>query len=237
MGLAIRGDRAASLDTVLIGGVRLLAVARGTGMVDGIPVARDVLARLYRECDRRARVSGARGVPGIDRWVRVLAAAVERVNADVYARSAAHEDYVPATASLTAAVVIGHRAIVAHAGTTVAMLARTSCIVGLTAEDAVGEPDAARIVLRSIGAQARLEPSIRTVALETGDALILADCRPQRDADRRRVASAVLTDTGGDGLIVVRIASVEHTVEPAPHGGSNAFLRLMHAMRALLHLG
>ncbi|HTU80729.1 MAG TPA: hypothetical protein VMF61_01280, partial [Candidatus Acidoferrales bacterium] len=65
MDVAIRGDRASCLTMQLGPRTWFLAVSRGFGTVDGLPIERALLARIRNECERRLR--GERFRRAVDR--------------------------------------------------------------------------------------------------------------------------------------------------------------------------
>jgi PPM family protein phosphatase len=113
--------------------------------------------------------------------------AFSRVNARVFARSGNGEDRVSAGTSLTAAVVFGGNAYMAHVGRTRAYLERDGGLAALTADDEIDrrswlrprgnvptEAFAGHVLTRSLGTQPTLDPSVGTFRLMHGDVLILA---------------------------------------------------------------
>ena len=62
----------------------------------------------------------------------MLGGVIARVNDELHARSASHEDYVTAGASLTAVLLLRERAYLAHVGSTAAYLARGGSVTALT---------------------------------------------------------------------------------------------------------
>lgn len=186
MDVAIRGDLATCLTLRLAPSTWLFAVARGFGAVDGTPIARAALVRLEAECRRRTRAEARR-----QRLARshaaagMLCGALARVNGALYLRSAGHDDYVPAACSLSAALVVGNRAYVAHAGSTAVYLVHGSSVFALTGGDTFD--DAAQPVLaRAIGVAPVLTFAVSSIGLECGD--VLAFCghavAPSADAGR-----------------------------------------------------
>src|SRR5690348_5203421 len=107
MNVAINGDRGTCLTQPLGPHTYLFAVANGFGYVEGEPIASSVLERLKSDMQRRARRA--------KNPKNLLTAALNRVNDEVHARTASHEDYVTAGCSTTAVLLIENRAFLAHA--------------------------------------------------------------------------------------------------------------------------
>jgi len=97
---------------------------------------------------------------------------LSRVNADLYACTASHEDYVTAAASLTAVLVVQRRALVMHAGSTGAYLAHDGDVLALSGDDtfdACGTP----LLFRVLGAGPVLDVTVSSASLAPGDAIVL----------------------------------------------------------------
>lgn len=174
MDVAISGDRGSCLTQDLGPGTYLFAVAHGFGHVEGQPIAPAVLERLREDVQRRSRGDRLRRARARSRDVtKVLGNAFERVNDEVHARTASHEDYVTAGCSLTGVVLVDDRAYLAHVGSTAAYLARDGRVVSLTKPDAF---DAAgvSVLTRAVGAAPSLEVGVCSFALSEGDALVLS---------------------------------------------------------------
>ncbi len=217
MALAVSGDRGTTLGLALGSGAHVFAVAEGFGTIDHIPTAGAALARLRAECERRSTGERLRRVlQRSDAASGLLLGAMGRVNAELFVRSAAHDDYVTAGCSLTAVLVNGRRAFVAHAGSTAAYLVRAGFVMALTQDDAVRE-GRVRILTRSMGTQAHLEASVCNFTFDDGDTLVLTDRRLRDEDDRRRLALRLRGRVLGEeeGLLLVRYAGDE-TPEPAP---------------------
>jgi hypothetical protein len=169
----------------------LLAVARGFGSIDGIPIERALLARLRQECERRSR--GSRFRRSIDRPQAAAAAmlgVVARVNGDVHARTASHDDYVTAAASLTAVFAVRGSAYVLHSGTTAAYLIRDGRVTALTDDDALHD-GSAPLLLRALGTAATLEMTVSSVRVGEGDVIVLTGRRLEREPDAARLLQHV----------------------------------------------
>ena len=136
MDVAIRGDRASCLTMRMGRQSWLLAVARGFGSIDGIPIERALLARLRQECERRVARAAVSGVdrPSASRSGRnARRRRPSERRAD--ARTASHDDYVTAAASLTAVFAVRGSAYIMHSGTTAAYLIRDGHVTALTDDE------------------------------------------------------------------------------------------------------
>jgi serine/threonine protein phosphatase PrpC len=220
MNVAISGDRSMCLTHELGEEAYLFAVANGFGAIDGTPIAPLVLARLRTELDRRSR--GAR-LTRMERrpkgMTSILAAAIARINAEIHARSASHQDYVTAGCSLIGAIVVANRAYLAHVGSTAAYLSRDGYVVSLTKND-VFESDRspASILLRAIGAASSLEPAVCSFTLNEGDALVLSGRRLHEADERRRLAEMLGRGSAakpGEQLLIVRYEDAHAAPPPA----------------------
>lgn len=145
-------------------GIVLLAVAHGFGRIRerGAPA---VAAQALRDTVRR-RVRG-------DDARAALAAAFAAANARLYAHSGSSEDYVASGTSLTAALIVGEQAYLAHAGATRAYLGRDAGLSPLTVDDAVAN-GSARLLTSAVGTHPSLEPALASLRLLPGDALVLS---------------------------------------------------------------
>jgi serine/threonine protein phosphatase PrpC len=198
--VAVSGDRGCRLSRQLGPHSYLFAVATGFGRIGGEPAAPLALGKMRSEFERRAR-SG--------RWERLcgrphaaaalLGAVVGRVNEELHSRSASHEDYVTAGASITAVLLLRERAYLAHIGSTAAYLARGGSLVTLTKNDTF-EGDRAPVLIGALGLTHTLDVAISTFALAAGDALVLAERALPADGER----------------LVVTFGGVEETQGPAP---------------------
>jgi hypothetical protein len=169
----------------------LLAVARGFGSIDGIPIERALLARLRQECERRSR--GRRFRRSIDRPQAAAAAmlgVVARVNGELHARTASHDDYVTAAASLTAVFAVRGSAYVLHSGTTAAYLIRDGHVTALTDDDALHD-GSAPLLLRAVGTASTLEMTVSNVRVGEGDVIVLTGRRLEREPDAARLLQHV----------------------------------------------
>jgi len=192
--VAVSGDRGCCLSQQLAADRYLFAVATGFGRIDGEGAAPLALRKLRYGLERRAR-SG-----------RALKAAMARVNGELHARSASHEDYVTAGASMTAVLLIGERAYLAHVGSTAAYVVRDGSAVSLTRNDAFeGEPGLP-VLMRALGLTRTLDLAISTFVLRAGDALVLAERPLPVSAER----------------LVITFQGVEASQVPAPAGAHTA---------------
>lgn len=220
MTLAIRGDQASCLTMQLGARTWLLAVARGFGFVDDLPMERAVLARLRSECERRLRSERFRRA--IDRppaAATALLAALGRVNSDLFARSAGHDDYVTAAASLTAVLVVRGRAYVMHAGGTAAYLAHGGDVIALSGDDAFNETPLP-LLTRTLGTAAALDVAVSNVELDAGDVIVLVGRRVPGDVDRRALIEHVESTNLGEHVLVARFEpddARESTAAEEPH--------------------
>ena len=176
---AQRGMLDAHVAEAIAPGVVLLAVAEGFGAVRGreaptiaAEAVRDALRRRVRPDGREARAA--------------LIAAFSGANARVFAQSGSDDDHVASGTSLTAALIVGDRAHIAHVGRTRAYLGRDGAVSPLTADDELDrdawlrprsnvptEAVAAHLLTRTLGTQPTLDATVGTVRLMHGDALLL----------------------------------------------------------------
>lgn len=179
-GTGAGGNVDAHVAEVIGPGVVLLAVAEGFGAVRGqaapqvaVSAVRDALRHRVRADGRDARAA--------------LLSAFASANARLFAHSGSHDDYVASGASLSAALIVGDRAHIAHVGRTRAYLSRDGALTALTTDDelsgdawvssAVSVPTEALVggvLTRSLGTQATLDATVTNVRLFEGDALVLA---------------------------------------------------------------
>ncbi len=207
MTLAIRGDRASCLSMQLGPHTWLLAVARGFGFVGGMATESVLLARLRSECERRVR--SARFRRAIDRpqaAATAMLAVLTRVNGDLFASTASHDDYVTAASSLTALLVVQGRAYVMHAGATAAYLVRDGEILALSGDDLFDELQTP-LLARAFVAAPVLDVTVSSTSLEEGDVLVLLGRRVRSEADCRALLTPRET---GDPREHVLIARFEH---------------------------
>lgn len=204
MTLAIRGDRASCLSLQLAPRTWLLAVASGFGSIGGLATEAALLARLRAECERRVR--SARFRRAIDRQqtaATAMLALLTRVNGDLYAGTASHEDYVTAAASLTAVVIVHGYAYAMHAGATAAYLARDGEIVSLTRDDVFDEVSRPLLV-RALAVAPVLDVTISSAILAPGDAIVLVGRRLRDAAERRALLGNLDASDPGEHVLVAR---------------------------------
>jgi|SRR5579884_264890 len=223
MDVAITGDRASCLTQELAPETYLFAVANGFGTVEGQPVARAVLARLRNEFERRSRGDRLRRAEQRGKGISSsLLGAFARVNEDMHARTASHDDYVTAACSVTGVLLVKERAYLAHVGSTAAYLARDGYVVSLTKNDSF-EGDRMPVLTRALVSAPTVEVAVCSFSLNEGDALVLAGRRLRESDDRRRLAESLMHGIhagGGDQLLVVRYtpaADSEGPEEPKSH--------------------
>ena len=127
-GAGTRGNVDAHVAEVIAPGVVLLAVAEGFGSVRGqaAPLVaalavRDALRHRVRPDGRDARAA--------------LLSAFASANARVFAHSGSHDDFVASGSSISAALIVGDRAHIAHVGGTRAYLCRDGSLMALTTDD------------------------------------------------------------------------------------------------------
>jgi serine/threonine protein phosphatase PrpC len=202
--VAIRGDRASCLTMQLGPRTWFFALARGFGSVDGMPVERALLSRLRAECERRLRSDRFRRA--VDRphaAATAVLAALSRVNGDLYVRAAAHDDYVTAAASFTAALIVRGRAYVMHAGGTAAYLAHRGDVVALSGDDLFEDSDMP-LLGRTLATTPNLDVAVSSVALDPGDVIVLVGHRVPGDIDRRTLIAHVESTDSKEHVLVVR---------------------------------
>lgn len=209
MNVAIRGDRGACVTQRLGPQTYLFAVANGFGFVEGEPIAQNVLERLRDEMQRRARRP--------KQLKNALSGAFTRVNDEVHARTASHDDYVTAACSATGVLLMENRAFLVHAGSTGAYLARDGYVVSLTKHDSFDGP--LPVLTRAIGVASSLEVTSCSFALHEGDTLVLTGRRLQEAADRRRLADSLTQGPenvpGSGNMLLVRFQPEDHEQVPA----------------------
>lgn len=206
MSVAVSGERGCSLSRQLAPDSYLFAISTGFGRIGGEPAAPLALEKLRREFERRAHSGRFRRLCGRPRTAAALLGGVMgRINNELHARSASHEDYVTAGASVTAILLIRERAYLAHIGSTAAYLARAGSLVTLTKNDAF-DGDRAPVLIGALGLTHTLEIAISSFALAAGDALVLAERPLPADAER----------------LIVRFGGVEETQGPPQDGAHTA---------------
>jgi serine/threonine protein phosphatase PrpC len=210
MDVAIRGDRASCLTFQLSKQTWLFAVAQGFGRIDGVPSAPATLARLRGECERRLRNERFRRA--IDRpqaAATALLGVLARVNGDLFVRSAAHDDYVTAGCSVSAALIVHGRAYVLHAGGTAAYLAHRGQVSALTSDDGF-DGAAGSLLARALGTSAALDVAVSSVPIEPGDVMILVGHRVRGEIDRDALIAHVEDAGPSEHLLVIRFDDEDH---------------------------
>jgi PPM family protein phosphatase len=191
------GNVDAHVAEVIAPGVVLLAVAEGFGSVRG-QAAPSVAALAVRDALRhRVRPDGrdARAA---------LLAAFASANARVFAHSGSDDDFVASGSSLSAALIVGDRAHIAHVGATRAYLSRDGSLMPLTTDDDLGgrawvsawttvptEALAGHVLTRTLGTQATLDATVTNVRLMHGDALVLATGAFHKSITEEEIAYAL----------------------------------------------
>jgi hypothetical protein len=181
-----------------------LAVTRGFGSVDGVPIERALLARLRAECERRLR--GERFRRAVDRphaAATAVLAALARVNGDVYGRTAGHEDYVTAASSMTATLIVRGHAYVIHCGGTAAYLAHRGEVVALSSDDTFDDASLP-LLARALGTTPALDVTVSNVTLDEGDVIVLLGRRVPGDVDRRALIAHVENTDPAEHVLVAR---------------------------------
>jgi protein phosphatase len=201
-------------------GTVLLAVAHGFGRVrersapeTAVHALRDALRR--RSTDAQTALRDAFSV----------------ANARVFGHSGSSEDHIACSVSMTAALVVGDRAWLAHVGGTRADLARAGELTTLTTEDAIGV-GAGRLLLHALGTGSTLDVPVHAVPLQPGDAMVLssgrihdlldadeivealAACSSSQDVTARLLAIAGIRGEGAGTVIVGR--ALTERAEPKP---------------------
>lgn len=219
MDVAIRGDRASCLTMQLGPRTWFFAVARGFGCADGVPIERALLARLRTECERRMRSERFRRA--VDRphaAATAVLAALARVNGDLYVRTAAHDDYVTAASSFTAALIVRGRAYVMHAGGTAAYLAHRGDVVALSGDD-LFEDSVRPLLARTLATTATLDVAVSSVVLGEGDVIVLVGHRVPGDVDRRALIAHVESADPSEHVLVVRFERDDACDDTSEDGG------------------
>ncbi len=235
MQLTIRGQRRRYLQLTLGSQTRAYAVCNGFGTIDGQPIEEATLGELQATLQRRSR--GARFAYQIAKpkaMAAFLIAVVSHLNAYLFKRSAAHEDYVTSGASLTLILICKERAYLAHVGTTAAYVVRSGYVVALTKDDSCSFDDAstgsaqadqpARILTRALGIGSQMQMSVCSFRVASGDTLVLASKRLATVEDRRALARWIMHHDGSSAvpLRTLVLSGVEaskggeHTVAAVP---------------------
>lgn len=217
MNVAVSGDRGSCITQRLAPRTYLFAVASGFGYVGGEPIAHDVLERLEAETQRRIRRPR--------QLKTALTTAFSRVNEEVHARTASHDDYTTAACSATGVLLVENRACLVHAGCTGAYLARDGYVVSLTKNDAF-EAEGVPVLTKALGLGPAIDVASCSFTLNDGDTLVLTG-RRLREADERRRLAECLADggegaAGSDHLLIVRFAPEDDEQVPGSFESQSA---------------
>ena len=205
-GTGTRGNVDAHVAEVIAPGVVLLAVAEGFGSVRGqaAPLVaalavRDALRHRVRADGRDARAA--------------LLSAFASANARVFAHSGSHDDYVASGSSISAALIVGDRAHIAHVGATRAYLGRDGSLMALTSDDELTgdgwmpvwttvptEALTGHVLTRTLGTQATLDATVTNVRLMHGDALVLATGGFHKSITEEEIAHALRTTDSSESV-------------------------------------
>jgi len=219
-----RSNVDAHVAEVIAPGVVLLAVAEGFGSVRGqaAPIVaalavRDALRHRVRADGRDARAA--------------LLSAFASANARVFAHSGSHDDFVASGSSLTAALIVGDRAHVAHVGATRAYLGRDGSLMALTTGDELGgegwsstrtnvptEALIGALLTRTLGTQATLDATVTNVRLMHGDTLVLGTAAFHKSLTDEEIAHALRT--GGSSEAVTAKLLETGNLRGAAFGGT-----------------
>jgi protein phosphatase len=165
----------------------LLGVADGFGMVGrAVPVAAIALSLVRDFLRYRLRSSAPARAVSVEMLRQLLLGALAHANARLFALSGSNDDFVASGASLTAVLVAGHRAFVAHVGDGRAYLQRRGRFEALTVDDEIAvesassgktavpsKPKTRNLLWRTLGTQTKLEASVAHLELFAGDELVL----------------------------------------------------------------
>lgn len=237
MDVAIRGDRASCLTMQLGPRTWLLAVTRGFGSVDGVPVERALLTRLRAECERRLRRERFRRA--VDRppaAATAVLAALARVNGDIYARTAGHDDYVTAAASFTGALIVRGRAYVMHAGGTAAYLAHGGEVVALSGDDTFDDAPTP-LLSRALGVAPGVDVAVSSVTLDEGDIIVLVGRRVRGEIDRRALVAHVESADPAEHVLVARFEHDDAEEIGAADAGGRQFAPIPALVRLAVAIG
>jgi serine/threonine protein phosphatase PrpC len=207
----------------------LFAVANGFGCVEGEPIAHNVLQRLQEEMQRRARRP--------KHFKNALTTAFYRVNDEVHARTASHEDYITAACSATSVLLVENRAYLAHAGSTSAYLARDGYVVSLTKNDTF-EGEGIPVLTRAIGIAPTIDVAACSFTLNDGDTLVLSGRRLRETEERRRLAECLTYGAGdaaeGEQMLVIRFQPDEAEQVPAAPESQSAHSVVIGVLATIL---
>lgn len=223
MDVAIRGDRASCLSLQIGPHSWVFAVARGFGSIDGVAAAPATLARIRGECERRLRSERfRRAVDRPQAAATALLGVLARVNGDLFARGAGHDDYITAGCSLTATLLVRGHAYVLHTGGTAAYLAHKGEVSSLTADDALDSPGVP-VLARALGTTSTLDVAVSSLRVEGGDVMILIGHRVPGEVDRRALIAHVEEAGGSEHMLVVRFDESDRAGDDATSGGFDPY--------------
>ena len=224
--LTVSGERRRSLALALGVQARAFAVCDGFGTVEGSRIEEVALRYLRDALSQRAR--GPRFGYHLSRpkaMSSLLISVFSRINTELYVRSASHDDYVTAGASLTLVVLAGERAFLAHVGNTAAYLSRGGYMIALTKDDAcafdapVGRAVAVSahppVLTRALGSAPSVELSVCSFRVSPTDALVLSNKRLAGFEDRRALSAWLLRGQPPFDLADRTIAVIPVQSEPA----------------------
>lgn len=177
----------AYLSAALTPKAMFFGVADGFGAVGPSMSAAMTALVTVRDYLHGRRCLGVNGPIGSPAGIRsLLLSALDYANAQLYACSGSHEDYVASGTSLTVAIIVGRCAFVGHAGDAGAYLLRFGNMERITNDDALfaevltsvkagvpAKPRMRGVLWRSLGTQAKLEASVVQVDLLPTDQLLL----------------------------------------------------------------
>jgi protein phosphatase len=196
--------------------VTLFGIADGFGDLGRTSSIAPLALATVRDYLRRRHRVGALGRHVTPSALRgILLAALDHANGRLYAQSGSHEDFVGGGTSLTAVMIVGHHAFVAHVGDSRAYLQRLGRLDMLTADDAMfadaavtsaktslaARPRTRGVLWRSLGTQPKLEASIAHVELLAGDQLLLCTDGVHRCVDDDELCDALhVAETAGEAV-------------------------------------
>ena len=205
-------------------GVSLLAVADGFGDVGrGSATASLALSTMRDYLRRRHRVGSFGRNVSPTTLLGVLRAALDYANGRLFAQSGSHEDFVGSGSSLTTVLIVGAHAFVGHVGDARAYLMRLDRLELLTADDVMfadaavtsakislpSKPRTRGLLWRSLGTQAKLEPSIAHVELVPGDQIVLCTDGVHRTVDDDELSSALMDCDSASDVVARLLATAK----------------------------
>jgi protein phosphatase len=205
-------------------GVSLLAVADGFGEVGrGSATAALALSTMRDYLRRRHRVGSFGRNVSPSTLLGVLRAALDYANGRLFAQGGSHEDFVGSGSSLTSVLIVGAHAFVGHVGDARAYLMRLDRLELLTADDVmfadaavtsakISLPSKSRtrgLLWRSLGTQAKLEPSISHIELVPGDQLVLCTDGVHRTIDDDELSGALMDCDSASDVVARLLATAK----------------------------